>query len=90
MHLESYDYVLCQEAVEETLEHLFSGCNFAKNCWGLIGISIYNQNNVYTIIDQIKAQSHHSFFMLEIILCVGRSGQQEMISFSKGCLQVPF
>lgn len=68
MHLESYNCVLCQEAVEETVEHLFLGCQFARDSWELIGVNIQNQVNIFAAIDQIRAQSHPSFFLMVIIL----------------------
>ena len=40
MNLESYNCVLCNNSVEETLEHLFLHCNFARQCWNILGIVV--------------------------------------------------
>jgi len=68
MHLESYNCVLCQNTVEESTQHLFLSCQFAKDCWNLIGIAIQTDNDVFTAINQIRDQSHPVFFMAVIIL----------------------
>jgi hypothetical protein len=38
--LPSYDCVLCQLQLEETLEHLFLHCPFAISCWNLLHLHI--------------------------------------------------
>lgn len=68
MHLESYNCVLCHLAKEETVEHLFLGCQFAKECWGQIGITIQEDQDIIIAIEQIRAQSHPNFFLMVAIL----------------------
>jgi hypothetical protein len=68
MHLDSFDCALCQDATEETMEHLFLGCTFATECWNQISITIQSQDNIFTTIQQIKSQAHPHFFMLVAIL----------------------
>ena len=70
MHLDSYDCVLCQTASKETVDHLFLGCQFAKDCWNLIGITIQADHDIYAAIDQIRDQSHPAFFlMMAVLMC---------------------
>lgn len=74
MHLDSLSFgslpfcVLCQEGIEETAQHLFLDCPFARNCWSPIGITVQGNQTILTAIDQIRAQSHTDFFMMVIIL----------------------
>jgi hypothetical protein len=68
MHLESYSCVLCQLQSEETVEHLFLGCQFAKDCWALIGITIQNDQDIVSAVEQIRVQSHPKFFLMVTIL----------------------
>ena len=39
MRLPSYSCVLCNDDVEETVEHLFFECTFSVWCWRLMGIT---------------------------------------------------
>ena len=39
MHLDSYQCVLWQDQIEETVQHFFIGCRFAKNCWNMLNIT---------------------------------------------------
>lgn len=68
MFLDSYDCVMCPDATEETLEHLFLECPFANDCWNLIGINIQAHGSVFAAIQQIKNQAHPQFFMIVAIL----------------------
>ena len=68
MHLESYNCVLCQLASEETVEHLFLGCQFAKECWALIGITIQADQDIILAVEQVRAQSHPNLFLMVTIL----------------------
>ena len=68
MHLESYNCVLCQLATEETVEHLFLGCQFAKEYWALIGITIQADQDIILAVEQVRAQSHPNFFLMVTIL----------------------
>jgi hypothetical protein len=38
MHLDSYNCVLCNLSEEETVDHLFMYCPFARDCWDLLNI----------------------------------------------------
>lgn len=68
MHLDSYDCAMCQDSLEETMEHLFLGCPFAAACWYQIGIVIQSQDNIFNTIQQLKDQTHPQFFMIVAIL----------------------
>lgn len=68
MHLDSYDYVLCLLATEETVEHLFFGCQFAKDCWTLIVITFKGDRNLSSAIEQLRAQSHPNFLLVAILM----------------------
>lgn len=68
MALETYTCVLCLHSIEETTEHLFLQCQFAKECWSLLGITIQADQNNIEADDQIKDQSHPNFLMMVTIL----------------------
>jgi hypothetical protein len=68
MHLDSYDCVLCQNGIEETMHHLFLNCQFDKDYWNLIGITTQADIDIFQAINQIRDQSHPVFFLLVIIL----------------------
>lgn len=68
MNLESYNCVLCNSGIEETMDHLFLDFQFALNCWGLIGINLQNNIDIFEAINQIKLQSHPVFYLLVAIL----------------------
>lgn len=62
--------MLCQQAVEETNAHLFLDCQFVKNCWSLIGITIQSGSDILEAILQIMDQAHPTFFLMAaIIIC---------------------
>jgi hypothetical protein len=44
------------------------GCQFAKDCWNLIGVTIQTDDDVFVTINQIRDQSHPIFFMTLITL----------------------
>jgi hypothetical protein len=68
MVIENYNCVLCNYSVEETLEHLFLHCDFAKQCWNLLGIDIPTNSNFPDIVSIPKARLQSEFFMVTIIL----------------------
>lgn len=68
MVIENYNCVLCNYSVEETLEHLFLHCDFAKQCWNLLGIDIPTNSNFPDIVSILKARLQSEFFMVTIIL----------------------
>ena len=71
MHLESYSCVLCQESVEETTQHLFLDCQFSNDyCWNSIGVTFQANTEIMEAINQIRDQTHPSFFMaIAILMC---------------------
>ena len=68
MFLQSYNCVLCNELVEETVEHLFLHCEFAKECWSIIGLTIPLGQESFQILDSFRRQLNVQFFMEIIIL----------------------
>ncbi|GJN31719.1 hypothetical protein PR202_gb20153 [Eleusine coracana subsp. coracana] len=70
MDLESYDYELCLLQREETLRHLFITCNFAKQCWQTIGITMPRTLQPLQFISRVKRKLRVPFFMKIMILMV--------------------
>lgn len=68
MIIDSYNCVLCSFSVEETSEHLFLGCNFAKQCWNLLGIHLPDSSTFPGITSTFKTRIQSQFFMVAIIL----------------------
>ena len=68
MQLDSFLCVLCNTSEEETCQHLFIDCPFAKQSWDLLNISFQNGTNINDCITQIRNQSHPVFFMMVAIL----------------------
>jgi len=68
MHLDSYNCVLCNHLVEESVEHLFVECPFAKMCWDIISIDIPLGSSFPEHTAQLKIQLNSQFFMEAIIL----------------------
>lgn len=69
MYLDSYHCVLCQSSVEETSEHLFFKCPFAKDCWiELTGVTLLNGSSITECILQIRDLTHPVFCMMVAIL----------------------
>ena len=68
MHLPSYNCVLCDLDTEETLQHLFLHCPFAKRCWEFINLHLPNNAEFPDIAIEIKDNLQSQFFMLAIIL----------------------
>ena len=68
MVLDSYNHVLCQQSVEETLIHLFFGCSFARDCWSLLNLTVQAQGSLADILKKFKLQMIYPFFMNSIIL----------------------
>jgi hypothetical protein len=54
------------------MDHLFLNCQFAKNCWSLLGITIQSGSDILEAVMQIKDQTHPNFFLLaSILMCWG-------------------
>nr|TKW27614.1 hypothetical protein SEVIR_3G268400v2 [Setaria viridis] len=68
MVLPSYNCVLCQQGVEETLFHLLLECPFAQECWIHLSLFPNTQDEPYTILQSFRDQLHVPFFMEVIIL----------------------
>jgi hypothetical protein len=68
MFLQSYNCVLCNALLEETVEHLFLHCDFAKECWSIIGLAIPFGYEPFQIFDYFRRQLNVQFFMEIIIL----------------------
>lgn len=70
MHLPSFNCVLCSLGLEDTVDHLFLECPFAKNCWSLVGLTIVNTPDMFQRFESLKQQLNVKFFMeVIIILC---------------------
>lgn len=75
MVFQSYNCVLCQNAQEETLCHLFLHCPFAVYSWHIIGMQPLADEDVLLNLESFKAQSGVSFFMdIIIIMCWSING----------------
>ena len=68
MFLESYNCVFCLEGVEETRDHLFLKCNFAKDCWNLLGLNLPVQCSFPEVIFTDEDTSPLGFFLNAVIL----------------------
>ena len=68
MFLSSYSCVLCGLDAEETLQHLFLQCQFAKQCWQIIGIDIPSDADFPEVMFFLWDTLHSQFFMAVIIL----------------------
>ena len=62
IQLESYNCVLCQSQSEETVQHLFLSCPFAKECWSVLNIDFQVDSAFPKALLQIRVQSHSHFF----------------------------
>lgn len=61
MHLQSYLCVLCNENVEETVEHLFLHCAFASSCWNLIGLAVQQNHEPLQVLECFRLSSASRF-----------------------------
>lgn len=68
MQLQSFDFVLCLDSHEETVEHLFLHCQFAKACWNLVGVQVPSLMDPLQVLESFKSQLKVSFFMEIIVL----------------------
>ena len=68
MALDSYDCVLCNENVEETVEHLFLHCSFANQCWHFLNLDIPDNSNVLEAVVHLRNILQSQFFMTVVIL----------------------
>lgn len=69
MHLDSYTYVHYSSNIEETLEHLFLECTFARACWNLLDINLPSNIDVQWRLQIIKDKLNSPFFMNASLMC---------------------
>lgn len=78
MHLDEYTCVLCQQNLEETIEHLFFGCPFNIQCWQVFGIHC----DITVSLVEMIVQARHDFglqiFRKWLYFPLGVSGLIEM------------
>jgi hypothetical protein len=67
-HFQSYSCVLCNTAVEETLDHLFFYCPFGAWCWSLVGIVWDTSLPIMDRLEFARAQFGLPIFMDIVIL----------------------
>ncbi|OQU84613.1 hypothetical protein SORBI_3004G087750 [Sorghum bicolor] len=72
MPIPSTNCVLCSLQFEETVDHLFMECSFARNCWSLLGLVIISEPDILRRLQSLKTQLNVSFFM-EVIILLCRS-----------------
>jgi len=63
MQLDSYNCDLCNSLVEESENHLFMDCPFARMCWDFIHIDIPQNSGFPELASQMKDQLNSQFFM---------------------------
>jgi len=68
MYLYSYNCVLCQLNVEESVTHLFLDCPFARSCWSCFNIFLNQDSQFPEAILEVKSQVSSQFFMILVIL----------------------
>jgi hypothetical protein len=55
---------------EETMDHLFLECSFARECWGLIGLTVISSPDPLQRFESFRNQIANNFFMeIIIIMC---------------------
>lgn len=59
--------VLCDDGVEETIDHLFFECHLTINCWNKLGIAWVNDDDIHRRIVYSRQLASIPFFM-EIFL----------------------
>jgi hypothetical protein len=97
--LPSYECVLCNLHVEETLEHLFLHCHFARSCWASLHLSI-PIGDPFIVLTSFRQQLHLPFSMDVIIIMswsiwMARNnfifnGLQPSLQLAKACFRKEF
>jgi hypothetical protein len=67
MALDDYNCVLFNQAVEESLTHLFLDCPFSASCWATLQLVTQHPSDPLGTLVSFKDQLHLPFFM-EIIV----------------------
>jgi hypothetical protein len=81
--LQSYSCVLCGVNVEETLEHIFLHCSFARNCWQHLGFNVPSSLVPSTIVAAFKTQ----LSLCRCFLPCPPRDIPEVVSLKVGCCQ---
>jgi len=68
MFLSSYNCALCDDGIEEYVDHLFLDCRIAKECWALIGLTVISLPNMAQKFESLRTQIGKRFFMEVIII----------------------
>jgi hypothetical protein len=68
MFLQSYDCVICNGHVEESLSHLFLECPLAISSWNQLHLHVLASFNPFEILESFRDQLQVPFFMDIIIL----------------------
>ncbi|XP_066334538.1 uncharacterized protein [Miscanthus floridulus] len=68
MFLPSYNCVLCGLETEETVQHLFLQCQFAKECWHILQIHIPSDVDFPEVMHFLRDALQSQFYMAAIIL----------------------
>ena len=72
MDLPSYNCVLWNNQIEESLQHLFILCPFATACCNLVNVQTSSDLDPFECLDQFNQQLNMPFFM-EIIIVMSWS-----------------
>lgn len=65
-----YNCVLCSLNSEETVNHLFLECDFAREFLALVGLTVISDPDPLVRFESFKSQLHSKFYMeLIIIMC---------------------
>ena len=60
--MESYNCVLCNEQVEETVENLFPGCSLTQACWRSIHLNVDSSKRRLFQFGGLKHPNQSPFF----------------------------
>jgi hypothetical protein len=67
MALDDYNCILCTQAQEESLVHLFLACPFSDACWATLGLVIQNPSDPFGTLVSFRTQLQ-LLFLMEIIV----------------------
>jgi hypothetical protein len=63
MALQDYNCMLCSQSSEETVEHLFLDCTFAKECWNLINLEYPQGHKGRSMFQALEISENSSKFL---------------------------